>query len=218
MPQAVVSRTKMQTRRKLDEARYFLDQLAEVQSASERFYYCLSAFLNAWRSVLDVMLYDFVEHHNLGFTREDKITDQHVRAVANALNNNGALQFIEWWRQKQGGLMNNLLWKKRIIIAHRGYPPVQTFTFYVSGSGGTSSTISGYNTSAWSPDSLQGIPTTSTTEGSVTTSTCSTSDFPETEIRFSDYPSISVIDLCERAFDEIESIIEEAERSFGVRL
>jgi hypothetical protein len=133
----------MDTRNKLNEAKYFLDALNRTQNTPEKFQYNLSAFLNAWRSVLDVMLYDFAEFYSLGFTREEKLTDRDFWVAARAKNLNNALRFNEWWRQKQGTLMNNPLWKKRTITAHRGYPEVVPYRFYVSGSGGTSPTISG---------------------------------------------------------------------------
>lgn len=46
----------MDTRTKLKEAKFFLDALMETQGEIEKFNYNLSAFLNAWRSVLDVIV------------------------------------------------------------------------------------------------------------------------------------------------------------------
>ena len=90
------------------------------------------------------MLYDFNEYYSMGFTIDDEIKDAYFAAVARALKKCDALKFIEWWRKKQGILKNNPLWKKRILIVHRGYPPMQTYRIHLYGSGGTSSTISGY--------------------------------------------------------------------------
>jgi hypothetical protein len=192
----------MDTRNKLKETRYFLDALNLARNEPEKFQYNLSAFLNAWRSILDVMLYDFAEFYSLGFTREEKVTDRDFWVAARAKNLNDAMRFIEWWREKQGVLMNNPLWRKRTITAHRGYPQVAPYRFYVSGSGGTSITISGdVVLSAGSAESA--IPVTIT---------------PLSELRFTDFPDQSITDLCTRAFSEIERIIQEAEREFHVQL
>jgi hypothetical protein len=39
----------------------------------DEFHFILSAFLSAWRSVLDVMLYDFADHYKIGLSRDDKM-------------------------------------------------------------------------------------------------------------------------------------------------
>ena len=84
----------MDTRNKLSEAKYFLEILFGVQDDTDKFYYNLSAFITAWRSTLDYMLYDFAEIFNLGFTRDDEMTEKEFRAVSNSLNKTKALAFI----------------------------------------------------------------------------------------------------------------------------
>jgi len=44
----------MYARKRLDEARYFCGKLSVAENDDE-FYFNLSAFLNAWRSILDVI-------------------------------------------------------------------------------------------------------------------------------------------------------------------
>mgnify|MGYP000504064673 CR=1 FL=1 len=193
----------MDTRRKLNEAKYFLEALKRTQVDSE-IYYILSAFLNAWRSCLDIMLYDFNEYYSMGFTIDDEIKDAYFAAVAKALKKDDALKFIKWWREKQGILKNNPLWKKRILIVHRGYPPIRSYKIYVSGSGGTSSTISGYIEPA------EIVSGESVSPGSIS--------IQSGEFYFSDSPNQSIIDLCTQAYDEMKSIIEEAEKTFGIKL
>jgi hypothetical protein len=114
---------EMLTRKKLEEARYFSKRLSGAKDDDE-FHFNLSAFLNAWRSILDVMLYDLAEHYALGFSRDEELNDKEFTAVATALKNDDALKFIEWWRKKQGVLRNNPLWVKRNIMFHRGYPKI----------------------------------------------------------------------------------------------
>ena len=116
----------METRKKLEEARFFLEKLLEsVSGVDEKvsFYY-LSAFLSAWRSVLDVMLYDFAKYYSLGLTQEDKMSNYEFSLVAKTQRNDKALDFIKWWEKKIQKLSKNKLWKMRRIIIHRGYPEI----------------------------------------------------------------------------------------------
>lgn len=189
----------MLTGKRLDEARYFYEKLVRSQNDDE-FYFNLSAFLNAWRSILDVMLYDLNEHYSLGFSREDELDSKEFAAVANALNKTQAIEFIRWWRKKQGVLMNNPLWAKRNITFHRGYPEISEYHIYVSGSGGTSGTISPY---------MKRIPWP-------TPATIPPSD--PSNYFFSDVPDTTVMDYCNEALKEIESIVVEAEKTFSVKL
>ena len=196
----------MDTRSKLEEAKYFLDAFVKTKDDLKVFSFNLSAFLSAWRSVLDVMLYDFAEHYSIGFTRQDVITDQYFKAVSEALKHNDALKFIEWWRKKQGILKQNPLWAKRILIVHRGYPTItSTHTFYVSGSGGTSITTT-----------PPGFMYVEPSEGVIPVTTQQPSS--KVEVQFSDFPDIEVMDMCAQAFHEMEKVVEEAEATFNVKL
>ena len=199
----------MDTRKKLSEARFFLDKLSYAYDDETDITYYLSAFLSAWRSVLDIMLYDFCEYFSLGFTREEKINDQMCIAVASVLNKTQAIEFIKWWRQKQGFLKNTPLWNKRTLIVHRGYPPVESIIYYVMSSGANSSTISGFGYDypyGYGYPFGETIPTTTPTD-----------QFDEV-FSFSDYPDISIIHLCADAYDEMEAIVKEAETKFEVKL
>lgn len=191
----------MLTRKRLDEAKYFCSKLTEAKNDDE-FYFNLSAFMNAWRSILDVMLYDFTEYYSLGFSREDDMNDKEFRAVATALKNAQALNFIQWWKKKQSSLGNNPLWIKRNVSFHRGYPKVSEFRIFVAGSGGISGTIS------VSPY-LKRISYPSTT---------SVSQTDPSNYYFSDVQDKTVMKYCDEALKEIESIIVEAEQSFSVKL
>ena len=190
----------------------------------EEFYFNLSAFLNAWRSILDVMMYDFNDFFALGFSREDEITEKEFGAVANALKNIQATEFIEWWRKKQGLLRNNKLWSKRNVSFHRGYPPLseKIYNIYVGNSGWTSGTLSSYwqpiiYPSLFLPDSPEystvgPMPPT----GPIPVRTINPHDFYFTELsELSDKP---VIKYCDEALKIIEGIVEEAEKKFSVKL
>lgn len=200
----------MQTRNKLEESKYFLDILPTVREDSNGFRCNLGAFLNAWRSLLDVMLYDFDEFYDLGFTREVEMNDKEFYAVAKALGNEEALRFIRWWRQKQGMLKNSPLWEQRIIDFHRGGTNIQNYSAVVSGSGGNSSTIS-------PAVSTVPLPDDSALKGLVPQMTIAV----VAEIRdwyFSEFPDKTIVEICSRAYLELVEIVQEAEREFDVRL
>ena len=199
----------MDTRAKLEEATYFLERLTETQDKPETFNYNLSALLSAWRSVLDIMLYDFSEHYSLGLTREDKITHEILEIAAKALRHNQALAFIRWWRQKQGRLKENPLWQKRTLIVHRGYPETtQTYRFYVTGSGGTSITVSG----------IQETPEFADAGALALSAFLPSTPSPSLEVRFTDFPDRNVPDMCTQALYLMQSVVQEAEEMFHIEL
>jgi len=197
----------MEARNKLQEADYFLGMLRRTPQDRDAFMYNLSAFLNAWRSVLDVMLYDYAEKYCLGLTREDRVSDHEFEIAAKALNNAEALRFIKWWRQQRGRLIQNPLWKKRTVVVHRGYPPtIHVYRLYISESIALSSTFT-----------VSGAPTESAipTAYAAPTIAAPPSTRREVETRFSDLPDRSIIDICEQAFNDTRAIIEAAEEDFG---
>lgn len=204
------SEATMYTRDKLNEAKYFFEILSQVHEEPDKFYYNLSAFITAWRSVLDVMLYDLAEHYSLGFSRDVDMTHKEFFAVAKALKKTEAIKFIKWWRKKQGMLSNSPLWKKRRIIVHRGYPSMaQTYAFYVSGSGGTSGTVLPYLTPV-------GLPSDSTL-GTLVPRTIPVPTATPSVWKFEDFPNENAIDMCEKAYGEMKKIVEEAETIFSIQ-
>lgn len=174
----------MDTRNKLEEARYFLNALIRTRSV-----YNLSAFLSAWKSVLDVILYDFAEHYSIGLTREDRMLPHDFWIVAKANNNVQGLQFFKWWDKKRRVLSNNPLWNLRHIIVHRGYPEITSYRIYIAPS--TSSGDTGFYISE-----IEEVPITIVTEA----------EFSE------------ILDKCKEAFALMESIVDEAEKKFNIRL
>lgn len=197
----------MDSKNKLEEVRYFLNKLRLTAQDGDEFMYILSAFLSAWRSVFDVMLYDYAERYSLGLTREDRITDHEFEIAAKALNHTEALRFIRWWRQQRSVLKQNPLWKKRTIVIHRGYPPaIHVHRLYVAESLALSST---FTVSGGIAESYveSGAP-----PGAIPTET----PRPEVhvETRFRDLPDRSVVDYCQEAFEKMEEIVEATEREF----
>lgn len=197
-------RSKMDTRSKLKETQYFLATLIETQHDSEEGYYNLSAFLSAWRSVLDVMLYDFAEHYSIGLTREDKMMSHDFWIVAKARKNTQALDFYKWWSKKIRKLSENPLWSMRHVVVHRGYPEIIQ-TVYIPGSLSSGATIflSGSEDELNELlSSIGSIPATHIIIGP-----------PTPEIKFPD-----VLDMCKKGFALMQRIVDEAEKEFNVKL
>lgn len=195
----------MDTRFKLEEARYFLEKLIETKDDPKLSYFYLSAFLSAWRSVLDVVLCDLVKHYPLGLDgkSELKITDRDFWVAANALNHTEALRFIGWWRQKADIVRKHPLSKERNKIVHKEYPPriVYVPSTFSSGTGlivSESGEVAGL--SGAFPEGA--IPVTIAVAPSTTI-----------EIKFLD-----ILDMCKKGFALMESIVKEAEKEFNIQL
>lgn len=193
----------MDTRFKLEEARYFLGQLIETQDDPKLSYFYLSAFLSAWRSVLDVMLCDFVEHYPLRLAEKSelKITDRDFWVAANALKHAEALRFIEWWRQKADIVRKHRLSKERNRIVHKEYPPriVYAPSTLSSGSG---LIVSGGEVVGIAAFTKGAFPVTTAVVPGITI-----------EIKFPD-----LLGICNEGFVLMEEIVKEAEEKFGIPL
>ena len=192
----------MDTRFKLEEAQYFLQELRRTKDDPKLSYFYLSAFLSAWRSVLDIMLYDFAEHYPLRL-KELKINDQIFWVAANALNNTEALRFIDWWRQKADIVRKHPLSKERNRIVHKEYPP---HTVYVPStlSSGTRLIVSESGIVAGSAGTVP--------EGAFPVTIAVVPGYT-VEIQFPD-----LLGVCEKGFVLMESIVKEAEEKFKVML
>jgi hypothetical protein len=206
----------LHTRNKLAEAKYFLDILPNMTDDDDGFHYNLSAFLSAWRSTLDIMLYDLAEHFLLCFTREDDMSKRDFEVAAKALRNRTALQFISWWGHTQSVLGNTPLWRKRNINVHRGPLALtrQTRTLLVTGSGGTSGTISPYSV-AVDQNAAAGLG--SLVPQAATVPMAPVAPTP-TDWYFDDLPDRRAIDICNDAYLKMQEIVVEAETTFNVRL
>ena len=116
----------MDTGKKVREADYFLNVLQQTSfNNRDEFHYNLSAFLSAYRSILDIMLYDFAEIYRIGLTRENKMFYHDFNSVAHATQNTRAYKFIRWWKQKRDSYSDDPLWRMRLEIVHRGYPEMR---------------------------------------------------------------------------------------------
>lgn len=116
----------MDTGKKLREADFFLKALHKTSfNNRDEFHYYQSAFLSSYRSILDIMLYDFAELYRIGLTRENRLFYSDFNRVTHATQNTRALEFIKWWRQKERSFQKERLWRMRPEIVHRGYPEMR---------------------------------------------------------------------------------------------
>ncbi len=225
----------MQCEDKLGEARFFLRKLEFTpQDAGHdtEFMYLLSAFLSSWRSVTDVMLYDFADKFHLGFSRDEPITDHDLEIAARAASNAQASQFVVWFKQQLGTLGNNPLSRKRNIIVHRGYPEMMhVHSVYVADSMALSSSFYLSNPQINAPVTMaQGaeagtgggaIPTAAAVPGTgepLTTpqpTTAQTTTVTRTELRFQDRQDMSAVAYCQQAFTQMETVVNSALAQFG---
>ena len=103
---------------KLKEVAYFLNQIDTGNS--DAYSYHVSAFLSAWRSVFDILLYDAAEAFDLGFIRTEKRNDHQFLEEAKRLENSVAQAFHVWWKRKLTALSEDPLYKKRSFNVHQG--------------------------------------------------------------------------------------------------
>lgn len=182
------------------EAQYFLKRLAETKDDPRLYYYYLSAFLTAWRSVLDVMLYDFIEYYPLRLDRKVFVNSNIFWVAANALNHTNALDFISWWNKKAEAVRGNELSKMRITTVHKGFPR----TVYAPATLSSGSFVVFSSLSALTGLDAFGYPTV--TVKRPLDSSDDTGEIPE------------IIKKCEEGYKLIESMVVEAEKRFRVTL
>jgi hypothetical protein len=201
----------MDTRKKLCEAKYFLDLLPCFQEDENKFRYNLSAFLSAWRSVLDIMLYDFDEHFSLGFTREANINYTEFLAVATTLKKTEAIKFAKWWKKKQDTLRKEPLWDKRIFSVHKGNVEIYQ-NIYALGTGSGSGTIT------WTSVTVGAVAPTMGALAPTIGFNAPQTQPPTNFWSFKDSPHENLIDKCNEGYARLEAVVREAETTFSASL
>jgi len=204
---------------KLQEAQYFLEQMRTHSEGTIEFMYNLSAFLSASRSIMDVLLYDYGIKYGL-FTINDRVYPSDFQRLAQG--NSTVASFYTWWTQKRDYLavdpIGGFLSEKRRIVVHRGRPAMawslilaETISFHSRVSVTPPSRPAGSST----PNAIDVTSTTSTSFGSSVASPPTVSTSRHSVIGyFADYPSDSVIDICEKYVHMLNSIVTEARTQF----
>jgi len=199
----------LEAKYKLAEARYFLDQLKDLKNKPDEFMHNLSAFLSAWRSVLDVLLYDYAEKY-FGWSREDKLNQRDFEVAAKASGIRDARNFIQWYKKQIQLLSGNPLAKKRVVIVHRGRPKVtKTYRLYLV------ETIAMQESIALEL-LKQKLPGAAIIAEPSFGDESKRPDFVArlTDVFFEDYKSKEIGKVCEEAYELVKEIVEEAEKTF----
>jgi hypothetical protein len=232
----------VEARDKLREVAYFLGEMKhlEREGKKDEFDFNLDAFVVAWHSIHDnVILYDLAEKFGLPFTRKQKMTpvDFALKALESS-NRDEALDSLTWLRKKVGQLETSYkaLFNIRHTIVHRGIVRTEreTKTLQVESawnvsSSGSSSTL-GYEGGSytWHPagGSYSWRPEGSSYRGPEPAGARSTFEeetkglaqiwYPkmmtESYFYFKDYPDERIVDMCERAYEDMEQLVSEAEK------
>jgi hypothetical protein len=133
----MILRKEMEAREKLREALYFLEQIKKLEDQGRSHTFSedefrkrnlalranLSAFILAWHSIPEIMLYDFAETFKLPFTRNDRMMDFDfaLSALSNP-NRDDALDLLAWRTKETKELRkkHNRLAGMRDVVTHRG--------------------------------------------------------------------------------------------------
>jgi hypothetical protein len=133
----MILRKEMEAREKLREALYFLEQIKKLEDEGRSHTFSedefrkrnlvlranLSAFVLAWHSIPEIMLYDFAEKFKLPFTRNDRMMYfDFALAALNNPNRDDALDLLAWLAKETKELRkkHNRLAGMRDIVTHRG--------------------------------------------------------------------------------------------------
>jgi len=212
----------MRARKKLDEAAYFLNALKRTDT--EAFDYNLSAFLCAWRSILDVMLFDFAEKYSLGFSPEALLTEDKFRRAAEALGKKEASEFLAWWKTMLARISTSPLYRKRNMVVHRLYPetvytipiPIALSHHFQDADEKTAFLIQA--------ETQKGEKILMTTSPKIIADRDALKEAHVEQIgrfvakvggpSFDDFPERAAKDVCQQAFDDMRRIVETAERDY----
>jgi hypothetical protein len=200
----------LEAEHKLSEARYFLDKMKTLKSEPEEFMHNLSAFLSAWRSLPDILLYDYAEKY-FAWGREDRFSMRDLEVATRASRRKEAQHFAQWYKEQIQSLSRNPLWKKRVVTVHRGRPKVrQTYRLYL------------LEVKSW--DQERSITEIVKRDFSEVTPPAKASSVPKyetpdvvvgsVEFFFEDYPDTEIWEICEEAYENMRNIVKEAQKTF----
>lgn len=197
----------MKAEDKLAEAKYFLTKLHE--STGSELGYNLSAFIQAWRSVFDVLLYDYAEQY-FGYSeaRKFKITKTVFKEIATVLDNHGnsdPKKFIDWYEKKESELGNLRFWYLRKFFVHRGGKILEPGTT-------EKKTVSRIPTEVYTPPSAVSGDTIPPYSVYVLDDVIEVKS--EKELTIAGMPETVINDESERVYYIMDEIVKEARASF----
>lgn len=209
---------EMGARSKLAEAEYFLAALKRTLHDPDRLHYNLSAFLSAWRSISDVMLYDFAWRYSLGFGQEDRLTYREFKTVAKVLKRAQALEFLRWWRDEFRDIKANPLYRKRNLVVHRGKPPLRYVLYLPTRLASELDTESKLHLGVETYRGKKAIVKADRRTASAQNAERRVGRFKTTfDVEFDDFPKRPLEDVCKEALDNTTQIVKTAEKEYWSR-
>ncbi|MDA4127858.1 MAG: hypothetical protein OK422_00100 [Thaumarchaeota archaeon] len=200
---------EMRCKDKLAEVAYFRHELNGHSDNLNEVGYYLDAFLSASYSVMELMLYDFAESRDIGFTRDEELWPRDLEVASRIGEKQIGLAFVKWWHTKIANLNSNPLWPRRQKVIRRGkLSPGSSFSFTVSG---------------WSPSLSSVIVGGVILAGSIPVKGHSVivaagrppPQLADTEhIFLQDTPDEDIRKQCAELFLRLSEIVEEAEKKF----
>lgn len=113
---------------KIKEAKFFLHKIKENYEKSPDNQYYFSAFLSATFSIRDHLLEDYNMKYGLGIPMDKILTLNRFEKEAKKQNNEEAIEFIQWYKQKieqiESDILGKILATKRHSTIHRQVVPV----------------------------------------------------------------------------------------------
>lgn len=201
-----------------------MEKIRSSSSGTQDLMFNLSACLTAARSVMDVLLYDYGDQYGL-FTLNDEIRADDFQRLATTRSHADAVSFFSWWTAKVTFLANDpiagFLSKKRHMLVHRGRPAMAWSLFFLAETISFSSSlvvnVPSRPAGSATPNALDvtAVPGPAGSASPPPTSPASAAA-PRRSLtgHFADYPSESVINLCQKYLGMLSTIITEARTRF----
>ncbi|MGD0072363.1 MAG: hypothetical protein ABSB71_12490 [Candidatus Bathyarchaeia archaeon] len=122
----------MLSEQKLEEAKYFLEGMKKTRIEPKSCYFNYSAFLSAWRSVFETLLYEGAIYYGIydqylkryrKIPRELKSNEEKYLFIAAQIGNSQAVEFFGWMKAKLTEIRHTDLYQERNKAVHEGKIP-----------------------------------------------------------------------------------------------
>ncbi|MCW4040676.1 MAG: hypothetical protein NWE83_07990 [Candidatus Bathyarchaeota archaeon] len=211
----------MRAEDKLAEAKYFLSKIDgfsqhltifpyQTVLLKNEFKYNFSAFVQAWRSTFDFLLYDYAEKYFDIDPEEDSIDKRSFTLRAVTSERTEAATFIKWYNKKEGFLGQEHLWYLRNISIYRGGRAAEaTIGEHISGPltkiFDVSVLPSNISADTVAPDIIYGSGNRTITLPKET---------KEKILYSGKYDNIEMLDMCQKGYNLMAEIVTEARDTF----
>jgi hypothetical protein len=211
----------MRAEDKLAEAKYFLSKIDGLSQQltifpyqtvllKNEFKYNFSAFMQAWRSTFDFLLYDYAEKY-FNIDREEASIDKHVFTLrAETAQLTEAATFIKWYTKKEGVLGQEHLWYLRHIAIHRGGRAAEV----QSGEHISGSLTKIFEVSVLPSDISADTVAPDMVYGSRNRTITLPKEKKAKMLYTATYDNIEILEMCQKGYNLMEEIVTEARETF----